>query len=58
MADLRKRSVSNENKIMKPLLSVEINPYSPLHPLSHLRSCSEFGPGLNIDNEKVVNSPP
>ena len=38
--------VSNNNKRgsknMVPLRSVEINPFSPNHPLSALRSCSEF----------------
>jgi len=49
------RSLSNESgvqKKMKPLRSVEINPYSPLHPLSHLRSCSEFGPAIISDLEQ------
>lgn len=49
-----KRSVSSESgapKKMKPLSAVEINPYSPLHPLSHLRSCSEFGPAIISESE-------
>lgn len=42
------------SKNMVPLTSVEINPFSPNHPLSALRSCSEFRKDTCSQNSEEV----
>ena len=56
----RNRNGSNNNKRgsstknMVPLTSVEVNPFSPNHPLSALRSCSEFRKDTRTDDSQQV----
>jgi hypothetical protein len=48
-----KRAMSNDQRNkMNPLSFEEINAKSMLHPLSSLRSCSEFGAALILDNDE------
>ena len=56
--DRRANSTDLVNKnIMQPLRSEEVNPFSPLHPLSHLRSCSEFRKDtVRHDSEEEVSA--